>query len=307
MSSHNASPRTPEPRHRTRSVAGATQGTQTSHSSSSGTRRRRGERQEGLLQAKKEWVVTGLIGALLIMAVAGLWLMGRKHSGGKASLSPVDRAEASSPLEKWQGPIPSVIAERFIEAKTQEERLELVRNPAQVGPAMEAFFKKGPGVTEQVKGFFPLARGSSGDLSFEKYNVEFASSPSRLLSVTIDPRGAKVDFECYARLGSVTWDDVLSGKATEAAEVRVLLQAGSYYLHAFKEEQKWLHFKATSSDFPETLDFYLDRENPAVRDFEESGNRVFPATLSIRAVNGSEKHHQFEITAVKALEWVEPD
>jgi len=171
---------------------------------------------------------------------------------------------------------------------------------------MEAFFKKGPGATEQIKGFFPLARGSSGDLSFEKYTVEFASSPPRLLSVTIDPRGAKVDFECYARLGSVAWGDVLSGKATEAAEVRVLLQAGSFYLHAFNDEQKWLHFTATSSDLSETLDFYLDRENPAVRDLQNSGEAAFPATLSIRALNGSEKYHQFEITAVKALEWVEP-
>ena len=306
MSSHNASSRIPEPRHRARFVTGATQVTPTSQSASSGKRRRRGERPVGLLQAKKEWVIIGLIGALLLMAVAGLWLVGQRHSGGNGSLSVVDRAQASAPLEKWQGPIPSVIAERFIEAKTQEERLELVRNPAEVGPAMEAFFKKGPGATEQIKGFFPLARGASGDLSFEKYKVEFASSPPRLLSVTIDPRGSKVDFECYARLGSVGWDEVLSGKAKEAAEVRVILQAGCYYLHSFKDEQKWLHFTATSSDLPETLDFYLDRENPAVRDLQDSGGGSFPATLSIRAVNGSEKHHQYEITAVKALEWVEP-
>lgn len=306
MSSHNASSRIPESRHRTRFVAGATQGSQTSHASPSGTRRRRGERPQGPLQAKKEWVITGLIGVLLIMAVAGLWLMGRMHSGGKAGLPAVDRAEASTPVEKWQGPIPAVIAERFIEAKTQEERLELVRNPAQVGPAMEAFFKSGPGATEQVKGFYPLTTGSSGDVSFEKYTVEFASSSPRLLSVTIDPRGAKVDFECYARMGSVAWADVLSGKAKEAREVRVFLQAGSYYLHSFGDEQKWLHFSATSPDLPETLDFYLDRENPAVRDIENAGRKIFPATLSILAVDGSEKYHQFEITAVKALEWVEP-
>ncbi|HEY1121266.1 MAG TPA: hypothetical protein VGE67_06680 [Haloferula sp.] len=210
------------------------------------------------------------------------------------------------PLEKWQGPIPSVVADRFMAAKTQEQRLELVRNPAEVGPAMEAFFKSGPGSTEQFRGMHPLTTGSSGNLSFESYAVEFANAPVRLLSVTIDPSGAKVDFECYARLGSETWGDVLSGKATEVEEVRVLLQAGSYYLHAFNEEQKWLHFKATSSDFPETLDLYLDRENPSVRELQNSGDRIFPATLSIRAVNGSQKHHQFEITKVKALEWVEP-
>lgn len=245
----------------------------------------------------------------MLVAVTGFWLLGLMHSGGKGGLSVIEHAEASTPLKKWHGPMPSVIAERFTEAKTQEERLELVRNPSQVGPAMEAFFKSGPGATEQIRGFRSLATGSSGDLSFETYSVEFASSSPRLLCVSIDPLGAKVDFECYARLGSVGWGDLLSGKVTEAEEVRVIVQPGNYYLRAFSNEQKWLHFSATSPDLPETLDLYLDRQSPAARDIDNhgSGNKIFPATLSIRAVNGSEKHHQFEITAVKALDWVEPD
>jgi hypothetical protein len=259
-----------------------------------------------LVQAKKEWVVAGLIGALLLMAVAGFWVMGRMHSAGKGGLIGVDRAEASAPPEKWRGPVPSVVAERFIEAKSHEERMKLIRNPTQAGPTMETFFKSGPGATEQIKGFHWLTTGSSGDLALETYTVEFANSPGRLLSVSVDPQGAKVDFECYARLGSVAWDDLLSGKVTEAEEVRVILEPGGYYLHGFGDEQKWLHFKATSPDLPETLDFYLDRQNPSVRDFQESESKVLPATLSIRAVNGSEKNRQFEITAVKALDWVKP-
>ena len=218
----------------------------------------------------------------------------------------VDRSAASTPLEKWHGPIPSVVAERFVEAKSHEERMGLIRNPGQVGPTMEAFFKSGPGATERIQGFQWLTNGSSGGLAFETYTVELANSPARLLSVSVDPQGAKVDFECYARWGSVGWDDLVTGKVTEAAEVRVILEPGGYYLHGFGDEQKWLHFKATSPDLPETLDFYLDRQNPSVRDFQESENKVLPATLSIRAVNGSEKNRQFEITAVKALDWVKP-
>jgi hypothetical protein len=255
----------------------------------------------------KEWVVAGLMGGLVMAAVLGLWVMGRMHSGdGRHEVEVADRAESSAPAKKWHGPVPSAIAERFVEAKSQEERLELVRNPAQVGPAMEAFFKNGPGATEKIKGFHPLANGSSGDLVFEAYGVEMVNAPARLLSVSVDPQGAKVDFECYARFGSVSWDDLLSGKVTEAAEVRVILEPGGYYINEFSDEQKWLHFSATSPDLPKTLDFYLDRQNPSVREIQESGAKMFRATLSVRAVNGSEKRCQFEITAVKALEWVEP-
>jgi hypothetical protein len=252
-------------------------------------------------------VVAALIGSVVIVAVLGLWVMGRMYSGGgKTAVAVADREESSALREKWHGPIPSVIAERFVEAKSQAERLELVRNPSQVGSAMEAFFKNGPGATERIKGYYPLVNGSSGDLVFETYSVEIDNAPPRLLSVSIDPQGAKVDFECYSRFGTVAWDDLLSGKVTEAAEVRVMLQAGGYFVDEFRDEQKWLHFKAASPDLSQTMDFYLDRQSPSARDIQEPGARVFRATLSVRAVNGSEKRRQFEITAVKALEWVEP-
>ena len=257
--------------------------------------------------ARKEWVVAVLMVAVMIVAVLGLWVMGRKYSGGSKDEPVVAvREQASAPPEKWHGPIPSVIAERFVEAKTQTQRLELVRNPAEVGPAMEAFFKTGPGATERIKGYFPLVNGVSGDVIFEAYNVEIDNAPPRLLTVSIDPQGAKVDFECYARFGTVAWEDLLGGKVNEAAEIRVMLEPGAYYVDGFTDEDKWLHFKATSPDLSQTLDFYLDRQNSSVREIQESGARAFRATLSVRAVNGSEKRRQFEITAVKALEWVEP-
>ncbi|MEK7949864.1 hypothetical protein [Luteolibacter soli] len=312
MPSDDAPSRIPEPKRRVRFAAhgtmpDATRDLRSGHSSSSGSRRRRGGGGQGLAHAKKEWVIGGLIVVLLLVTVAGLWVMGRMHSkGGQGEPVAGDRAEASTPLEKWHGPVPSVIADRFMKAKSQEERLELIRNPEQVGPEMETFFKSGPGATEQVKGFNWLTSGSSGNLVFETYSVEIADGPARLLSVTVDPQGAKVDFECYARWSSVAWPDLIAGKVAEAAEVRVILQPGGFYLHEFSDEQKWVHFKATSPDLQETLDLYLDRQNPSIRDIQESENKIFPATLSIRGVNGSEKRRQFEITAVKAMEWVKP-
>lgn len=248
------------------------------------------------------------MGGVLLMAVVGLWVMGRMHSAGtQAGVVESARKESTAPREKWHGPVPSVIAERFIGAKTHDERLELIRNPKEVGPVMQAFFQDGPGAAERIDGFYPLTTACSGDLVFESYNVEIANAPDRVLSVSVDPQGAKVDFECYVRFGSVPWDQVLAGKATEASEVRVQLQQGAYFVREFGDEQKWVHLRATSPDFPETLDFYLDRQHPAVRDIQDFGAQLFRATLSIRAVNGSEKNRQFEISAVKALDWVEPD
>jgi hypothetical protein len=260
-----------------------------------------------MVHVKKEWVVGALMASLIVVAVTGLWVMGRVQSAGRVGF---DRGAndpgPSAPREKWHGPVPSVVAERFIKAKTHEERLEWVRHPEEVGAAMKAFFREGPGATEQIGGLHPLATESSGDLVYESYGVEINGSPDRLLSVSVDPRGAKVDFECYARLGSVAWADLTSGKVTEAAELRAVLQPGGYFLNVFADEQKWLHFKASSPDGEETVDFYLDRGHPLVREIQQIEGPLFRATLSVRAVNGSERHGQFEISSVKALDWVEP-
>ncbi|MCW1886479.1 hypothetical protein OKA04_17205 [Luteolibacter flavescens] len=277
--------------------------------SASLTRRRRGERrQRTVIHVSKEWVIAGLIGVLLLVAITGLWVMGRKHAvvGGGVQAE-VHREGSDAAPEKWHGPIPSVIADRFTKATTHQQRLELVRNPAEVGPAMEAFFKTGPGSKEQITGVYPMTPGTSGDVIFESYGVEIADSPNRMLTVLVDPGGAKVDFECYARTNSVSWDDLLSGKVSEASEVRVILSVDGYYLHGFSDEKKWIHFRTTSPDLPESLNFYLDRQSPLVAEIKDAASQAFRATVSIRSVDGSEKHRQFEITALKALAWVEPD
>jgi hypothetical protein len=285
----------------------ATASYRTRHSQTTGSRRSSGQRrQRTIVQVKREWVVILLMVLLPLAAAGGLWLLGRIQSA-RSDDQPVSVFRpAAVPLEKWRGPVPSVVAERFMDAKTHEDRLEWVRNPAEVDAAMKEFFQRGPGATEQVTGFQPMASGSSGDLLFESFNVQISGAPGRLLSVSVDPQGAKVDFECYARSGSVSWDHLLSGKVSEAAEVRVVLQQGAFYLRRFADEARWMHFKATSPDLPETLDFYLDRQHPSARELSEKKASMFRATLSIRAVDGSEKHRQFQISGVKALDWVEP-
>ncbi len=314
MSSDDSSSRIPFPKRSTNFVArGGMPQTAPVHrrrrTGSSGPLRERGaRRRRTIVHVHKEWVIGGLMLSLVVAAAGGLWLMGRlqEKTGRRTAGEPESRAAATAPVEKWHGPVPSVVADRFIAAKTHEERLQWVRNPAEVDAAMKAFFQSGPGARERIDGLHPLASASSGDLLFESYNVQITGGPCRLLTVSIDPQGAKVDFECYARLGTVPWKDLLSGKVAEADEVRVILQQGGYFLHEFDDEGKWRHFKATSPDLEQTLDFYLDREHPAARDLAEQG-RAFRATLSVRAANGSEKHRQFEITAVKSLDWVEPD
>ena len=207
----------------------------------------------------------------------------------------------------WQGPVPSEVAENFTSATTHAQRLRWVRQAEKVGAAMEAFFRDGAGAAEKVTAtrcHWPT--GESGDTVYEILQVEMESGEARLLCVSVDPDGAKVDFEAYARHGSEAWEDLLSGAVTSAEEMRVVLRPGGFYLHRFTDESKWAHFKASTPDLADPLDFYVERDSEAARELERAGGTLSHATLSIRAVEDSAKFRQFEITAVKATGWVVP-
>lgn len=276
-----------------------------------GEPRRKGRRRQAKpVKVSKEWAIGGGLLLLVAVAVAGLWIAGRMTSKPlpetAGSLAAPDDGY-SRPPAKWQGPIPSEVADSFVAARTHEARLRWVRNPRQAGPLMKAFFEDGPGASEKVLSIRAMPATVSGDLLYEEFQVDIDGKPGRLLSVSIDPAGAKVDFESYARHGSASWEDLISGKVAEAEEIRVMLQMSGYYLHGFSDERKWQHFKATTPDLQEGLDFYVERGSPAAADLHLNPPAACRATLSIRSVNGSSAHRQFEITGVKAMSWAEPE
>lgn len=255
-----------------------------------------------------ELAIGGLLLVVLILVAGGLWLLGRGR-GAAASGEDKDLAGSVSEGEQiiWQGPNPAEVADSFTKATTHAERLKWVRQPDKVGAEMEAFFRDGPGASEKIAGTAAMSASEIGDLLYENYMVEIKDGEPRLLCVSVDPEGAKVDFEAYARSCSVKWPDLMSGSVTSAEEVRVILMPGGFFMHRFPDEEKWIHFKATSPDVPDSMDFYVARDSEAARKLGGGGVQALHATLSIRAVEDSAKYRQFEITAVKALGWVEPE
>ena len=261
-----------------------------------------------MVVVSRELAVGALLLGVLVLVGVGLWLLGRMRgrpdSGGEAA-STAKVSESQQVI--WQGPIPSEVADNFTKAATHAERLKWVRQPDKVDAEMEAFFRAGPGAVEKITGTVAMAASGPGDMLYENYQVNLESGEPRLLCVSVDPRGAKVDFEAYARSSSEKWTDLVSGVVTSAEEVRVILRPGGFFMHRFPDESKWLHFKATTPDLPDSLDFYVARGSKAADELVREGESIAQATLSIRAVEDSAKYRQFEITAVKAIGWVEPE
>jgi hypothetical protein len=114
-----------------------------------------------------------------------------------------------------------------------------------------------------------------------------------------------VDFEAYARSGSEKWSELAAGTVPSAEEMRVIVQSGGFYMHRFPDQTKWVHFKATTPDLPGSMDLYVLRDSEAARQLAQVGETMARVTVSIRAVEDSAKYRQFEITAIRAIGWVE--
>jgi hypothetical protein len=207
---------------------------------------------------------------------------------------------------KWQGDPPRVVAEKFLAAKTDEERLLWVKDPESVADLVRQFYSEGPGKSLKSLQLTQLPQNVATESSYARFAVRMDDGSARLLCVPYAVNGGgKVDFKCFALYGSETWEDLLSGKATKADEVRVIIERSTYYNGVFSEEEKWQPLVATSPDIEDAIYFYIPREDPAMerllRDPLKGGARY---TLGIQSIGNSHKKRQFVVREVIRPGWL---
>ncbi len=264
-----------------------------------------GDRKRG----QRDWLVLGAIALAGLLGLAVTIAMVSRNAGHRtaAGKSRIEQTETFNPGDpnEWKGPLPVQIAESFTKATTNVERLKLVRNPELTAPLMEDFFLNGPGARERILGIVRLAPASNDKFFFHRFQVRLEDGTNRLLCVVLTDDGGKVDFECYARHGSVSWKDLLEGVAPAAGEVRVFVSRGSYYAYGFQDEPTWSSFMASTPDWEVPLYFYARRDSKVDKELKKlTAGGQMRATLAIRSVDGSCRQKQFEITAVLAGGWV---
>lgn len=211
-------------------------------------------------------------------------------------------------LENWSGMQPKEIAERFVAAKTHEERLKWVRHPERVSEDMRKFFETGPGKDEVVVKLAEMPQDLANTHTFARFQATLESGGSRLVFVPYETSGSgKVDFKCYARYGSETWGDLLSGRVTKAEEMRCVLTVGTYYNQEFIDEKQWLALMATTPDLEEILYFYVRRDDPDFSLFVAGPpTRPVRYTVAIESEGTSHERRQFRLSKIHHSGWLSP-
>jgi hypothetical protein len=207
-------------------------------------------------------------------------------------------------VEEWQGLLPLQVAERYIDATTNEERLRWVRDPEENAPLLEDFYQNGAGAKEKITELKQMEPVSTEKFLIHRYQVRLADGANRLLCVVQIDNRACVDFKAYARHCSSKWQDLLSGSASAAAEVRVFLDAGNAYMHQYADEAQWTCYTATTQDWEMPLFFFAEhgsKTDEALRDLTRG--RSQRVTLAIRSKDNSHEKKQFEIVELLAAGW----
>jgi hypothetical protein len=254
-----------------------------------------------------------LIAAPLLIG-AGLWLLGFSRNEPESFADESQQIHSSqthaqsAPKAIWAGLQPRQIAENFLQANTQEERLKWVRESTDVAGIVGDYYRNGRGAAETM-----LRIRSMDDIETEegllaRFMVEMKDGSERLLFVPYFEGGGRgVDFKSFSIHCSQPWNAILDGSATKVDEVRINLEPASYYNFHFADETKWLCFAATSPNLEGSLHFYAHRDDPALHALI---NYPFASplrfTVSIESTGQSHQHRQWRLSKVLFPGWVKP-
>jgi hypothetical protein len=265
------------------------------------------------MKVLRSWVI-------LLCVVSGLALWGyrtwrARYPDPTPVVSPKEAGEGEMPALdgpiRWEGPAPQEVAQRFMEAKTVEERLGLIRNPLQMCDVLKQFFTEGPGKDEKPARLTPLEEVASDDKMVTRFALAMEDGSMRLVSLPFTEDGrALVDFKAYSRFCSHPWSEVLAGNVPSAPEMRVFLARGAYYNHEFADESRWISFVASSPDLDEPIFLYANREDantPAeLRNWPADSSAPIRCTIALETMGASHLKRQFVLKKMLRAGWLDP-
>jgi hypothetical protein len=197
------------------------------------------------------------------------------------------------------------VAQKFLEAKTVEELLQVVREPALVGQKIREFYQANPRRPEGLDAFgVDEMIGFDGKVALVQVRTKALDQKQMCLVET--PDGWRVDWESWVGWSEMSWPAFLAEKPKQAKLFRVVLRETQYYNYAFADEHRWKSYNLESPDGEHSVFGYVElgsaldnRIRPA-----ESAPRD-PFILMLRFPPDADSTNQVIIDRVISDGWVE--
>lgn len=255
------------------------------------------------------WMLIGGSG-FLVLAVAAAFLAMRDNDQEPPPVATV-ATDAAAPVV--QAPVFSeasflaeaeLVAKRFLEAKTIDELLPLVRHPDITGPRIRAFHPDGTLEPAGMSAFntnFELVAAGSG----YTVQVRTAEYAEKTLAMFPTPDGVRIDWESWVGWSEMPWADFVKTRPTEAKLFRVMLGPVDYYNFNFTDDLKWRSYRLVSPDGEHSLYAYVERDSVLdARLLPPPDTKQIPLTLSLKFPPDSDSPNQVLVEKWHADGWV---
>ena len=271
------------------------------------------------------WMLAG--GAALFLLIVGGIVLALRNGGDDETLTsgvmplppPVKQADPAADPDGAEVPRlmkrseaellaeAEPLARKFLEARTVEEMLKVVRNPGETGARLRRRYPDGritpPGLAEFNAGNAVAYADHTASV-----DVRTADFAVRQLDFVGTPAGLRIDWESWAGWCELPWNDFLAKRPTDPQVFRVIMRKVDYYNFEFADDGKWRSYRLESQDGDHGLYGYVERgsvlDERLLLDADAKQARVI---LKLRFPEGSAGTEQVRIEELVNDGWVMPD
>jgi len=211
---------------------------------------------EGRTRLGPDWVIRAVA---VVLPLVGIWLVWTV-AARKMRWSDEPRAAARMDPAMIGTRTPREVALDFLEAKSMDQRLDLSYRPSLTGEHARNF---GAGALEMPTRFDSILDlgpvTAMQEIRYYRFGVELPGGSKRLLCVVDTADGLRVDWDAFARYGTVPASGPHQTDFTEAT-VRVFVRKAGYYNYRFSDDRNWACFALWNPDWESTIHGYARRE-----------------------------------------------
>ena len=196
------------------------------------------------------------------------------------------------------------MARKFLEAKSIDEILPLVRNPLVAEPRMKTLY---PDRSTPPVGLDQFNTDSEIVHEGEHLTVKVRTKnfDERNLTFFNTPDGLKIDWESWVTWSEMPWKDFLAKKPVESAVFRVSLSQQEYYNIGFTDDAKWQSYQLSCPGQEKSIYGYVERNSALDQQLRPPSDvKLTDLTLKLRFPANARSDNQVLIEGIVSESWV---
>ncbi|HEY1120771.1 MAG TPA: hypothetical protein VGE67_04190, partial [Haloferula sp.] len=270
-------------------------------------------------RSDRNFIAILAVAALILVGVVAWWMVPEKKSptpvaegstrepspsATSANTTAPDGADMTAP-KPLLIEIESVV-KAFLEARTRDEVLAVVRDPAATASKWDAWLGGEAYAAPGFQGIIgkPSTVGT-GENAFSAIQVRTGDFKMREVALIRRDGHLKVDWDSWAGWSEMTWEEFRAKKPSEPVLFRVQLSDVEYFNFDFRDDTEWSSYRLESQDSIEFLYGYVPRSGELDQRLRPSdAKEKMKWMLKLKFPPNATRDNQVQIDSIVDEGWV---